>query len=601
MKNRHLQAVLALLAAALSLSLLACGKSDEGAVTTGDGVEETAAVTETEAPAPVLTIAENGTSSFVIYRPKTLGDKSLAAVNKLVGAIRAETGASVKVATDWGDAGTKESADLCAILIGETSFPESDVLDGLKLTQYIITAEGNKLIIGGVDDEGTTAAIDAFIEQFVTGKGSTLTFSADETVLDKGSYPEDSYMSCLGAPIEHYRIVIPADADLDVLRCATQIAARLTRLTGVRYPLLTDAEATDTGAREILIGNTARTTLKVDPYSYDISAAGNTVQVVADSHYAYEEAAYIFTTEIATLRKPTPITETTHRRADLSAELKQSSPSLMERNGEVRVLIHNIWGNTSEGRMDDRMRQTAILYECYAPDVIGLQECSPGARSGNYGMVSLLRELGYVEVPAKSTNTSGNNYTPLFYNEKTVRPVEYGYRLYAGQNDSGSKGLTWAVFETVATGERFAAISTHYWWQSDDAQDNLDRESNARESLDTVAAITAKYGCPVVLGGDFNCNPSSSPYGILTKGGLRDVQSWAKATENMHTHHTYPTFDSETGLWDDPVYPAANYARSIDHILATGALTPNRFDVVTDLYAVLSGDHCPLVLDFDIN
>ena len=113
--------------------------------------------------------------------------------------------------------------------------------------------------------------------------------------------------------------------------------------------------------------------------------------------------------------------------------------------------------------------------------------------------------------------------------------------------------------------------------------------------------ITEKYHCPVVLGGDFNCNPSSSPYGVLTKGGLRDVQSWAKKTENMHTHHTYPTFHAETGLWDDPVYPAANYSRSIDHIFATGNLTPERFDVVTDLYAILSSDHCPLILDFSIN
>jgi len=61
------------------------------------------------------------------------------------------------------------------------------------------------------------------------------------------------------------------------------------------------------------------------------------------------------------------------------------------------------------------------------------------------------------------------------------------------------------------------------------------------------------------------------------------------------------TYDAEKGLWDDPVYPAANYSRSIDHIFATGALTPGRFDVVTDLYTILSGDHCPLIFDFSIN
>ena len=585
-----------------ALLLTACGKTEDPAETT-TAVEETTAAPETDAPAPVLTLADaTAGSQFVIYRSKALGDTSLTAINKLVSAIRAETGVAIKVATDWGDAGEKADPDQYAILIGETSFAQSDILDSLKMTQYIITADGNKVIIGGPDDEGTADAVEVFIRDFITGKGKTLTFSADQTVLDKGKYPEDSYLSCLGEPIENYRLVVPADADYGVLRCAAEVSARLCKLTGVRFPILTDAEATDTGAYEILIGNTARTTVQVKPYSYDISAAGKTLQIVADSHYAYEEAAYVFITDIATLRKPSPITEATHRHADLSSELQSSSPALFDRSGEVRVLIHNIWGNTSGSDViDGRMLQTAMIYECYAPDVIGLQDCSPLSRGGNNGIIKLLGELGYVEVPAKATNSSGNNYTPLLYNEKTVKLIDYGYLLYDGQNDSGSKGLTWGVFETVATGERFATLSTHYWWQSDDAQDTLDRESNARQSLSAVAMITEKYGCPVIIGGDFNCNPSSSPYAILTKGGLRDVQSWAKKTENMHTHHTYPTYDAEKGLWDDPVYPAQNYSRSIDHILATGNLTPERFDVVTDLYAILSSDHCPLIFDFTIN
>ena len=599
MKRLHLMSLL--LAAVLScLLLVSCGGGEQ-AETTAQPTETTTTVAQTEPPAPVLTLAAEGKSEFVIYRSKALGDQSLAAINKLVAAIRSEAGVGIKIVTDWGDAGEKAEADLCAILVGETSFSESDVLDSLKMTQYLITADSNKLIIGGPDDEGTADAIEAFIKDFVTGKGQTLTFSADQTVLNKGKYPEDSYLSCLGVPIEKYRIVIPADADIAVTRCAAEIAARLTQLTGMRYPLLTDAEATDEGAYEILIGQTARTTVSVAPYSYDISAKGKTVQVVADSIYAYDEAAYVFVTDLAPLRNPMPITEETWRRKDLTTELKSDSPSIFDRSGEVRVLIHNIWGNTSEGNIDGRMFQTAAVYEEYRPDVIGLQECSPGARGGQNSIIRLLGKLGYTEVPAQSTNTSKNNYTPLLYNAETVKLIEYGYRLYEGQNDSGSKGLTWGVFETVKTGETFAVLSTHYWWKSEKQQDTLDRESNARESLDTVAMITEKYHCPVVLGGDFNCNPSSSPYGVLTKGGLRDVQSWAKKTENMHTHHTYPTFHAETGLWDDPVYPAANYSRSIDHIFATGNLTPERFDVVTDLYAILSSDHCPLIFDFSIN
>lgn len=596
--NAARTALLLTLTLLLSLSLFACGKAEPNST---EPTETTAEITETEteAPAPVLTLADsvNG-SQFVIYRSKELGDKTLAAINQLTAAIRTETGIGIKIVTDWGDAGEKADPNEYAILIGQTSFAESDAVNDLKMTQFLITAKGNKIIIGGPDDDGTVSAIEAFIREFVRGKGQTLTFSADQTLLDLGKYPEDSYLSCLGEPIEHYRIVIPADADYSILRCAIAVSSRLTKLTGVRFPILTDAEATDEGAYEILIGKTTRTTAEVEPYSYDISASGKTLQIVADSHYAYEEAAYVFTTDIAPLRKPSPITEALHRRAHLESELKASSPSLFDRGGEVRVLIQNIWGNTSEGQIDDRMLQTALIYEGYAPDVIGLQECSTGARGGDNGIVKLLDELGYTEVPV---NINDNNATPLFFRQNRVRLIDSGYLRFTQVNKDTSKGLTWAVFETNATKETFAVISTHYWWQSDDAQDTLDRESNARESLSTVAMITEKYNCPVILGGDFNCNPSSTPYGIITKGGMRDVQSWAKKTENMHTHHTYPTYDVEKGLWDDPVYPAANYSRSIDHIFATGNLTPVRFDVVTDLYAILSSDHCPLVFDFDIN
>ena len=154
-----------------SLLLTSCGDSTVPADTT---TEATTTVAQTEAPAPVLTLADGTAGSqFVIYRSKALGDMTLTAINKLVEAIRTETGISIKIATDWGDAGEKADPNEYAVLIGETSFPQSDILDTLKMTQYIITADGNKIIIGGPDDEGTVSAIEAFIRDFITGKGKT--------------------------------------------------------------------------------------------------------------------------------------------------------------------------------------------------------------------------------------------------------------------------------------------------------------------------------------------------------------------------------------------------------------------------------------------
>lgn len=596
--SRTLTGIAALLLSALLL--VSCGGGEQSETTTADTVETTVSdTTTTAAPAKVLTLAEDGKSEFIIYRSKSLGDLSLAAITRLVNAIRAETGVTLKIVTDWGDAGEGDSEDIPAILIGDTSFTQSDLLDGLKLTQYTFCVNGNKLIIGGRDDEGTADAVDAFIKEFITGKGQTLTFSEDQSFLHTGDYPKDSYLSCLGEPIEHYRIVIPANADIAVTRCAKKVSAHLSKLTGVVYDVLTDDVATDSGTYEILIGKTTRTTLTPDPYSYEIVASGKALQICADSWYGYENATDVFVGDIVYLRNPADIKEGAKYSKHLTSELKQSNSALFEKNGGVRILLHNIWGNTSTGAMEDRMLQTAALYELYSPDVIGLQEGSPNARAE---ILPLLAELGYTEVPAKATNSSKNNYTPLLYRADTVKLIDCGYRLYAGQNDSGSKGLTWAVFETVATGERFGAISTHFWWQSDDASDTLDRESNAREMLDTIAQIQIAYNCPVIGGGDFNCNASSSPYAILTAGGLTDVQSATKVTENISTHHSYPTYNEDAKLWEDPIYPTANYSRAIDHVFATTeSITVGRFDIVTDLYALLSGDHCPMIVDFDLH
>lgn len=589
-----------------ALLLASCGKpaSDPNTNNNTTPAPSDTTVTTTAEPAHVLNIVQDGVTEFVIYQPKSLGDLSLTAVPRLTAAIRAETGASVKVVTDWGDAAQKEgAADACAILIGDTSFAESDMLADLKKTQFVIRVAGNKLVIGGSDDQGTADAIDAFIKQFVTGKGKTITVSEEQNVLDLGDYPEDSYLSCLGEPIENYRIVIPADADIAVRRCAASVANHLTKLTGCVYNILTDDVATDSGAYEILIGKTSRTTLTPDEYSYEIVASGKTLQICADSWYAYEDAIDMFTSNVVFLRKPTDIVEGARYGEHLSADLEKASPSLFEKSGEVRVLIHNIWGNTSEGAMEGRMLQTAALYENYAPDVIGLQECSADARSAKNGnIIGLLAEIGYTEVPAKAVNSANNNYTPLLYREDTLKLIDYGYRLYDQVNKDASKGLTWAVFETLKTGETFAVISTHYWWQSDDAGDTTDRESDAKQMLETVADIQAKYNCPVLCGGDYNCNPSSSPYGILLGSGLLDAQSLTKVTENLRTNHTYPVYNDDLGIWDDPTYPSGGYDRSIDHILTTkDGITVGRFDVVTDLYALLSSDHCPLIVDFDLN
>ena len=54
------------------------------------------------------------------------------------------------------------------------------------------------------------------------------------------------------------------------------------------------------------------------------------------------------------------------------------------------------------------------------------------------------------------TNSYKTNYTPLFYNKDRLKVIDSGYHLYSDGANDKSKSITWAVFEDISNGKRFA-------------------------------------------------------------------------------------------------------------------------------------------------
>ncbi len=356
------------------------------------------------------------------------------------------------------------------------------------------------------------------------------------------------------------------------------------------------------------------------------------------------------------------------------AEQYQTSRYAYDRRGEYRVMFYNaLWGNGSATRYEpdgsvwfdvpiwDRDRLQLAMVAEYMPDVMGLQEMSMERRGytvdGKGGWVAMLEALGYAEVvdprvknlyevgeeipgsaafnggvPATGYGTGGGtkvtvgddtfytvyNCTPLFYNTKTTKVVEAGYHWYVTQSEqsgtAASRALTWGVFESLKTGERYIVLTTH-------CTSHLGAYlGQAKEARAIADGLIGKYNCPVFFGGDFNGNTGDANYDYLVseEGGFRSLQDWrdpetgapiaAEYSSMSLTTHGYPMLDRENQVMmpgnadvslSDPTEKNGN---AIDQVFVdnTDALEVQVFGVVADFCSLRGSDHLPLLVDFSI-
>ncbi len=259
----------------------------------------------------------------------------------------------------------------------------------------------------------------------------------------------------------------------------------------------------------------------------------------------------------------------------------------------IRVMSDNIWGHDPIG---DRFSKLATVYHRYLPDVIGLQECSPISRRAGNSIIELNADV-YEEVPVMATNALRNNYTALLYRRDRLTLVDFGWHLYSGLNDKGSKSLTWAVFDTK-NGHRFIHINTHYFWTADN-NGRSTRICNSGELLGVYWSLTRQYvNCPVVFTGDFNCRSYEPPIKALTYYGLREARYEAEEKSPYRSHHAYPTYHEDGDHYDSGVMPSKQPEESIDHILIAGFCDIPQFVTVVDPEALDASDHCPIFCDF---
>lgn len=560
----------------------------------GDAATEDPTVTESAGPS-ILRIAENGASDYTIVYARADGDDVFNAVLTLLDAVKEKTGATLKV-RQLALGETAEGIDR-AILIGKSVCGTDR---SLKKTDYVIRASGNNILINAQNIEELLKAMTYFSQKLIPNvcTDGAFTLEADYCYLRATSYIYKD-VNLLGESIGAYTIVIPQNASTYEIYAAKLIYEHISSQIGFCLDIVTDDTAPT--EREIVIGQTNRASYTPILYSYTIKAQGTKLLLqAADLYSCGMMADYVVSKMLFSKEDIIELGQVETISKNVSEEL---SPLQNQSFGNYRILFNNILGNCDQELYPVAKRNEMLLeiYKSYNPDVIGLQECSANSRKYS-SIIAGLEAQGYREVPV--TGCSGNLYTPVLYKADRFELVASGYRLFSLNADKdGSKSLVWAVLRDRTTKETFAVLSTHFTvYGSDTNPVELARVGNATEVLEEIEHIRKTYGCPVVIGGDLNCNLSSDALKLLAQTGVL-AQTAAPVTDHTKTSHLYPTYSKDLDIYVEFSSPKQNASQeSIDHIWFFNSqnVSINAYDVCADKYACLSTDHCPLIVDFSL-
>lgn len=208
--------------------------------------------------------------------------------------------------------------------------------------------------------------------------------------------------------------------------------------------------------------------------------------------------------------------------------------SANEKEEETRVMSFNI----RCGEFEQRGKIVPELIADYAPDSIGIQECTHqwyvllrAFLSSDYGFVGVGRDTG-----DRSLNCG--EMSMILYKKDKYNLVESGTfwlsetpnEVSLGWDGACRRVCTYAVLENKETGEKYAHVNTHL-----DHVGQLARENG----VELVKQKALSFDIPTVVTGDFNTSKHSSLYYSLINGGLRDTQDSAEDTMYGRTFHNY--------------------------------------------------------------
>ena len=430
-----------------------------------------------------------------------------------------------------------------------------------------------------------------------------------------------------GLSVLKYQIVLKNDYTMQEWYTALFLKNLIYERTNISLPIHLADEATN--APRIRIGS-ANWILR-DDHTFISKVIGDTWHLSANSLFAYNSLK-IYLEE--TLFSPVISELLLDKTHEYIGDGTVAATELITPSGDIRMIFNNLW-NDASAQSALRAKMFVELYEAYSPDIICLQECSPGLR--NMGIVPGLTALGYGEVPSDSTNTyyNGEKVTrnPVFYNTETLTLLDYGFSQFATMNfgkypelmggytktelyntakNDGSKSVTWGIFKSKKTGDIFLVGSTHLWYKGE-AIDDVVRTIQMRELREVLTAAAASYmsehglagTMPIFCGGDYNSRMSRPSYDSMSTGktpftNLNDIVDPAHKI-SINSTHGYPTWNPTFGIWSNVGENSSEYSNAIDHIFCSketaDMITVNHMGMPLEKHFAFMSDHSAIFAD----
>ena len=363
-----------------------------------------------------LELVSGGKPVYRIVRPEKSSAAEIQAVNEIKNAIQRLTGEKPEVVEDWTDESLGQNESAFEILVGRTNRKETDeLLSTLKVDGWAVSIVKTKLVIVAHSDKLLLDATKYFTGQFIgsriEGYVDSLSFTENDIRIINGEYLSHSLILC-GENIKKYSIVY-AENNRAAKRLARLISEYIAENYGERIDVLSDTSARTT-SREILVGNTARTSsgsLKQElaPYlncekGYATIACSNGTILLAGGGDAGLSGAF---GRFCELIAPSPNGHTSVT-LEKCLSFEVSGISLM-------ALSANL-----DGMSKTDVSEAVARMKAMKPDIIGFQNVSRET------LLSLENELGDIYLSVSVEKDAEGESNPIFYNKDKFSSVMEG-------------------------------------------------------------------------------------------------------------------------------------------------------------------------------
>ena len=228
---------------------------------------------ETEPPADPITL----TAEYVVVRPELCSDVVKEAAIAVKDALGEATGSKIGIKEDSLYGNMKPAQ--YEILVGVTNREESArAADKIKYHDYIVTIDGDKLVICAYTDEKIAEAV-----EYAKGLiANSLTITENERITVRAEYRFDSVNIC-NIDISDYTIVYSRKSSALIKSAANELQRGIVDACGIYLPIKN--ENSGETEKEILIGDTEREASKtidaeaLGEYGYAIKAEGSKIVI----------------------------------------------------------------------------------------------------------------------------------------------------------------------------------------------------------------------------------------------------------------------------------------------------------------------------------